>query len=92
MTGKMQWNFPRGNGRKVGKRLEAKHVFTDSQRLDWLLSAEPRAEVDGIGHFISVWLPESKAPDGVAGYFVTRGASHRECIDKFLRGDITRVD
>lgn len=30
------------------------------------------------------WLTESKSPTGVAGYFVTRGGSHRECIDKHI--------
>ncbi len=56
----------------------------ESARLDWFLEVQPTADKDGLGHFITAWLAENKSPTGVAGYFVTRGGSHRECIDKHI--------
>lgn len=64
----------------------------EAQRVDWLLNMQPHMGVDGMGHFMTAWYTESTAPNGVAGYFATRGASCRECLDLHLAGKVTAVD
>ena len=67
----------------------------ESARLDWLLlhnSAE--ADKDSRGCYIVAWLSDG-APgnkQGPSGRFVSSGVTHRECIDRFLSGDIRRID
>jgi hypothetical protein len=67
---------------------------TETRRLDWLLgSPGTRCEpLDaGGGVFMETWVCNG-APgneEGGGGMFFVVGATSRECIDKFLVGDIT---
>lgn len=59
---------------------------TADQRVEWLLDVQPVADIDGLGHFVTAWLTESRSPTGVAGYFTTRGKTHIECVDLHIMG------
>lgn len=96
MTDKRQWAFPRGDGRKKGVRLEPKPFqgVTDTQRVDWLerhRSAEH--DSDSNEHWVVAWLNQSEPGNsGCSGRFVARAPSFRECIDRFISGNIVRID
>ncbi|MDO9252577.1 MAG: hypothetical protein Q7U48_13640 [Hydrogenophaga sp.] len=68
----------------------------ESKRLDWLLlhcSANIDSEANG-RCYISAWL-SADAPGndrGASSHFVSYGKTHRECIDNFLAGNISRGD
>lgn len=68
----------------------------ESKRLDWLLSNQgAQCERFSAGdYYIQTWVCHSEPGNlnGSGGQFLARGGSHRECIDKFLTGDIKRVD
>ena len=77
--------------------LQAPNV-TDTQRLDWVIN-HPDAEFDvdnkrlSLCCYITAYLPnDEEQTKGVAGRFIARGDSHRDCIDAFLRGDVKRID
>lgn len=67
----------------------------ESARLDWLLlhnSAE--VDRDSRGCYIVARVSDGALGNeqGPSGRFVSTGATHRECIDRFLYGDIKRID
>lgn len=73
---------------------DTSNAHTDTQRLDWLLLHNAEADKDRRGCYITAWVG-SGAPGnkrGPAGRFVSNAATHRECIDMFLLGNITRID
>lgn len=71
-------------------------MMSDSKRLDWLLSNQgAQCERFSNGdYYIQTWVCQSEPGNlnGSSGHFLARGSSHRECIDKFITGDIVRTD
>lgn len=67
----------------------------EMQRLDWMdHNRSANHDSDSKEHWISAWVPQGAMGNkhGASGRFVARAKTFRECIDKFLGGDITRVD
>lgn len=93
----MQWAFPRGDGRKKGTRLEPTPFagVADSQRIEWIdRNRSAEHDSDAIEHWVVSWVAQGRSgnENGASGRFVARAPSFRECIDKFLSGDIVRID
>lgn len=74
--------------------MSNRHTITDSQRLDWtILHQSAQFDTDSVGPYIVAYLTSGDSfSDGVSGHFLGRGSTHRECIDAFLHGRITRID
>ena len=74
--------------------IDAVQAVTDTQRLDWaILHQEADFEQDSVGPYIVAYLTSGDdASGGVSGHFIGRGATHCDCIDSFLRGDVKRID
>ena len=74
----------------------AEALIKESRRLDWMISNgnSDCGRAPNGSFYVSSWVPNG-APgneSGGGGRFSVSGASHRECIDKFLAGDIKRFD
>ena len=68
--------------------------ITDSIRLDWIeRHGSMQYDFDAKSHLIVAWIAQG-APGNVGstGKFLASGESFRDCIDKFIRGQIIRVD
>lgn len=68
--------------------------FDDTQRLDWAMqhqSAEFDRDSDG-PYVVAYLTSDDEASSGVSGHFIGRGATHRDCIDMFLRSSVERID
>lgn len=87
--------FPRGDGRHKGEKLVAKPCITDTSRIDWLdRNRSINHDSDAKEHWIVAWVAQGDTgnKNGCSGKFAARAPTFRECIDKFLSGDIVRVD
>lgn len=78
------------------EHAERERYDHESKRLDWLLmhqSAECDRHHAG-DYYLTSWLGGSEVGNqrGSGGVFIARGASPRECIDKFLLGDVKPID
>lgn len=97
MSSNMQWASQGKNG-KLGKPAIPCAVpqgFTDTQRLDWVgNNRSANHDSDATEHWLTTCVPQGALgnKNGASGKFLARGKSHRECIDKFLSGDIVRID
>lgn len=72
--------------------------FDDTQRLDWVLR-HSNAEFDFDEsqptrrcHLVVYLVNSDPLAEGVAGRFLSYGATQRDCIDAFLRGNVKRID
>lgn len=82
-----------GEGMKL--YLENRALKADAGRLDWVgdnRSANHDSDVSG--HYVVSWVPQNALgnKNGASGQFLAQAPSFRECIDKFLSGDIVRID
>jgi len=78
----------------VPAKTAAQHQ--ESARLDWLIrnNGAQFAEFSMGDKCITTWICTSE-PGNESGHganYIARGASYRECIDRFLSGDIKRAD
>jgi hypothetical protein len=66
----------------------------DSRRLDWAINhSDAEFDVDESGCYIVTYITSgAEWTGGVAGRFIARGTTHRDCIDAFMRGEIRRID
>ena len=75
---------------------EEKKLSVESKRLDWLIanpSAKCERSTDGT-LYINAWVcnGEPGNENGGGANFTASGATHRDCIDKFMAGDIRRMN
>lgn len=66
----------------------------ETARLDWMCR-HPLSNIDSNKdeHWITAWVCEGEPGNsGGSGKFCASGKNVRECIDKFLSGDIERID
>ncbi len=70
--------------------FDDKDAITEAQRLDWTLTHQA-AEFsdDQRGPYAIAYLDDA---EGVSGHFIARGATYRDCIDAFIRGEMKRID
>ena len=70
----------------------ASSEITDSQRLDWMLKhpSVTFSEDDGGLYAMAILDPGGEA--FVLGNYIARGETHRACIDRFILGEVTRVN
>jgi len=68
--------------------------LSDTSRLDWILMhMNANFDRDTTGHSMVTYLVSGeKHAKGVAGRFIVRAETQRQCIDKFIAGDIQRID
>lgn len=66
--------------------------FQEIKRTDWLLCHHIEADRDAQGCYMTSYLTSSETgTGGVAGTYLARGVTHRDCIDAFLSGNVTRI-
>ncbi len=78
-----------------GTDVSGKSNIGDTQRLDWVAQKRTaQYDSDNGEHWIVSWVCQGEAgnKNGASGKFLGRGKSYRECIDKFIEGDIVRID
>ena len=66
--------------------------ISDSQRLDWMLkhpSVTFSTDDDGL-YAMAILDPGGEA--FVLGNYIARGENHRSCIDRFILGEVIRVN
>lgn len=79
------------------KSNQAGALHTDTERLDWMISnSSARCEftTNDRTAYMTAWVCNGALGNESygGGKFTTSGSTHRECIDKFLSGDIQRID
>ncbi len=69
--------------------------ISDTHRLDWMLQ-NGCPEIDNnrerTEFWCIFWRGASNATNWVAGKYIARGTSARECIDQAILGNIGRID
>ena len=67
-------------------------VFTDTDRLDWLLKHTcAEFDEDAGGWWVVFWMG-SDSPSGRPGNHIARAKSQRGCINAVLEGNYRRID
>lgn len=69
-------------------------IYSDSMRLEWLLKHSGAIfEKESENFYLTVYLTSGDAlSGGVAGTFISRGNTKRDCIDVFLSNKSRRVE
>lgn len=66
----------------------------EENRLSWLdMHRSAEHDSDANEHWVTAWVSQSEVGNkGATGLFVARAPTFAQCIDKFLAGDIVRID
>jgi hypothetical protein len=81
-----------------GFSLRVTELFSDcspeTRRLDWAINhSDAEFDIDESGCYIVAYITSgADYTGGVAGRFLARGKTHRDCIDAFLRGEAKCID
>lgn len=70
----------------------AKSEITDSQRLDWMLKHPSITFYEDDNGLYAVAILDPSGEPFVLGNYMARGESPRDCIDRFILGEVTRVN
>lgn len=78
----------------AGVHFGTAEAEAETRRMTWLERHNSAAhDQDTAEHWVVAWLgPDEPGANGVGGRHVASAASFRDCIDKFLAGEVKRAN